>query len=280
MKKNTVKAFAPANISCIFKVYKRKDPRWSGSFGVGFTLSDGVVVTVVKAEKTSVLFNGKKIDMPTVLDVIRMLTNQHFLITIETKLPLGCGFGVSGASALASAYAVNELLVLKKTKKELAITAHAAEVKNKTGLGDVVNQFFGGYLLKIKPSSFFSVVKIPLKEKTVYCRVFSPLSTKSVLSDEKILSRVEAAAPKALESIKNELREKNVLTLGDIFSISKQFATMSGLLKDKNVIKTIEQIEKKGGHATMIILGNAVVSDMPFSGATKFFLSERGATLL
>jgi len=280
MKENTVKAFAPANISCIFKVYKHKNPRLAGSLGLGFTLSEGAVVTVKKANSTNIVFNNKKVDMPTVFDVARALTTQNILITINTKLPLGCGFGISGAAALATAYAVNKLLDLRKTKKELAIIAHTKEVKNKTGLGDVANQFFGGVIFKKKPSSNFSVIKIPLKEKTVYCRVFSPLSTKNVLNNNNLLVRVDNAAKESLGEIANELSEKNVLTLSKILSISKQFAVSSGLLKEKDVIQSIEEIEKKGGKSTMIMLGNAVVSNTPFAGATKFFLSQKGAMLL
>lgn len=280
MKEKIVKAFAPANISCIFRVYKHKNPRWGGSWGLGFTLSKGVVVSVVRAKTTRVLFNKKNIKMPTILGILRALTHENILVSIYTKLPIGCGFGLSGASALATGIAVNKLLALKKSKKQLAVIAHTEEVKNKTGLGDVANQFFGGILLKRKPSSHFSVTKIPLKEKVVYCRVFSPLSTKNVLGSPAVIGRVETAAQKALVGIENELSKKNVLTLGDIFSISKQFATESGLLTNKEVIKTIRQIEKKGGHATMIILGNAVVSNTPFSGATKLFLSKKGAAVL
>lgn len=280
MKEKKVAAFAPANISCIFKPYQHKNPRWGGSFGLGFTLSEGVTVAVKKADATRIVFNGEKIDMPTILTVLDVLTREHIVVTVQTKLPLGCGFGISGATALATAYSVNKLLDLKKTKKELAVIAHTAEVKNKTGLGDVVNQFFGGAFLKKKPSSYFSVTKIPLKEKVIYCRVFSPLSTKSVLSNSNLLTHVEAAAKEALGVIENELSKKNVLTIEKILSISKQFVQTSGLLTDKEAIETIEEIEKRGGYASMIILGNAVVSSVPFLGATKFFLSDKGAMLL
>ena len=280
MKENIVKAFAPANISCIFKVYKHKNPRLAGSWGLGFTLSEGVVVSVKKTNATSVLFNGKKVDMPTVFDVVRALTARNILITINTKLPLGCGFGLSGAAALATAYAVNKLLDLKNPKKELAIIAHTAEVKNKTGLGDVANQFFGGVIFKKKPSSSFSVIKIPLKEKAVYSRVFSPLSTKNVLSNSKLLVHIDKAAKEALGEMANVLSEKNVLTLSRILSISKQFAKDSGLLQEEDVIRAIEEVEKKGGNATMIMLGNAVVSNIPFSDAAKFFLSQKRAMIL
>ena len=276
----SAKAFAPGNISCIFKIYKHKNPRFMGSYGVGFTVNEGVVVDVAKSDKTEIIFNNKKIDFPTVVSVVYALTNQKVNVTITSKLPIGCGFGVSGASALASAYALNKLLQLKKTKKQMAIIAHTAEAKNKTGLGDVVNQYFGGFLFKKKPSSYFSVVKIPVKEKYVYCRVFSPLSTKEVLSDVLLLNKVEKAAAEALQQIVNVLQKKNDLVLQDIFSISKKFVMDAGLLKNAEVIKTIEKIEKEGGAASMIILGNAVMSTIPFPGATKYEISDRRATLL
>ncbi len=278
--KTTISAFAPANISCIFKPYKTKTARWSGSFGLGFTLSVGVTVFVEKSEKTEIIFNKKLLVMPTVLSVLQKLTSKHVQISIETKLPLGSGFGISGASAIATAYAVNSLLNLKKTKKQLAVIAHTAEVENKTGLGDVTNQFFGGVLLKTKPSSYFSVIHIPIKEKFVYCRVFSPLSTKEILSNKELLIQVEKSAKKALKKIKNELRKKRVLLLSDMFAISHKFVSTSGLLRDSNVIKTIQEIEKNGGMASMIILGNAVMSNIPFPGATKYEISNNKAKLL
>lgn len=272
--KKIVSAFAPANISCIFKPYIKKTARWSGSFGLGFTLSEGVKVSVSQAEKTSVLFNKKIKNIPTVFSVLKKLTDEHVRVSIETTLSLGSGFGISGASALATAYAVNYLLNLKKTEKQLAVIAHTAEVENKTGLGDVTNQFFGGFLLKIKPSSHFSVIKIPIKEKFVYCRVFSSLSTKSVLNNKKLLIGVDKAAKEAIRAIKNGL------SLDSILLISKQFVKVSGLLKDINVINTIQEIEKNGGKASMIILGNSVMSTIPFAGCTKYETSDKGACLL
>ena len=148
----SAKAFAPANISCIFKIYEHKDPRWMGSYGLGFTLNEGVLVTASMAKRNEVVFNNHSINFPTVKSTVEKLTKEKIRVYIKTKLPLGCGFGLSGASALATAYAANRLLNLKKTGKELAIIAHTAEVENKTGLGDVVNQYYGGFCFKLKPS--------------------------------------------------------------------------------------------------------------------------------
>lgn len=272
----SAKAFAPANISCIFKVHENKNPRWMGSYGIGFTLNEGVVVSVSKAKRSEVVFNNKTINFPTVANVVKKLAGEKISVRIKTKLPLGCGFGLSGASALAAAYALNKLLKLKKSSKELAIIAHTAEVENKTGLGDVVNQYYGGFCLKLKPSSHFEVRKMGISNIGVYCRYFSKISTKSIINNPKLKSRINKAASKAL----NRIRTDKKIKFTDIIRVSKKFSAESGLLKDSQTIKTIKSIEDNGGNASMIMLGNAVFSDKPFKDALRFKIADKGAHLI
>ncbi len=274
------KSFAPANISCIFRIYWHKNPRWMGSYGVGFTLNEGVIVEVSKTKKNEVVFNNASVNFPTVSSVIKKLTKEKVRVYIKSKLPFGCGFGLSGASALATAYAINDLLGLKKTNKELAIIAHNAEVENKTGLGDVVNQFYGGFCVKLKPSSYFAVKKIPLNNIDAYCRYFSKISTKSIITNPKLKNEINNAADISLNKIQQLIKNKKNTQFKDIIQISKEFAVNSGLLRDKKTMKTIKNIEKNNGNASMIMLGNAVFSDKKFEGALKFRISIVGAHLL
>lgn len=274
------RAFAPANISCIFRIHIHKNPRWAGSCGVGFTLNKGVIVNVKKAKKTEVLFNNRKINFPAVRDAVNKLTREKVNVNIKSKLPLGCGFGLSGACALATAYALNKLLNLKKSKRELAIIAHTAEAENKTGLGDVVNQYYGGFCVKLKPSPYFVVKKLPIKNVDLYCKCFSRLPTKSVIANLKIRNRINNAASIALIKIKKLMAQKNNIKFGDVIKISKEFASNSGLLMDKRVMQTIKSIEQNGGNASMIMLGNSVFSDKPFKGCIKLKISNKGAHLL
>ena len=272
----SAKAFAPANISCIFKVYENKNPRWAGSYGLGFTINEGVVVSVSKAKRNEVVFNGHSIKFPTVKDAVEKLTDEKIEIKIKTKLPLGCGFGLSGASALAAAYAVNKLLNLKKSNKELAIIAHISEVENKTGLGDVVNQFYGGFCLKIKPSSYFEVKKLPVNDIDVYCRCFSRISTKSIITNQKLKKKINKAASNAMKKVKEMKKAK----FDGMIGISKEFAVNSGLLTDKKTINAVKNIEKNNGNSSMIMLGNAIFSDKPFKNSIKLKISNKGACLL
>lgn len=274
------RAFAPANISCIFRIYEHKNPRWMGSYGFGFTINEGVVVEASKAKRNEVVFNNHSINFPTVTSVINKLAKQKIRVHIKSKLPLGCGFGLSGASALATAYAVNKLFELKKAKKELGVIAHTAEVENKTGLGDVVNQFYGGFCVKLKPSSHFEVEKLHFNDVNAYCRYFSKISTKSIITDSKIKDKINNAAEDSLNKIKQLAKQNKDIQFKDIIKISKNFAVNSGLLKDKRTIETIKIIENKQGNASMIMLGNSVFSDKNFEGAARFRISAKGAHLL
>lgn len=260
-------AFAPANISCVFRIYKGSTPQATGSTGIGFTLNKGVDVIVSSAKQTSVVFNGKSIDFPAVISVIQKLTNKPVCVDIKTPFPLGCGFGISGASALAVAYGLNDLFMLEKSKLELAKIAHVADAENGTGLGDVVNQFFGGFLLKTKPSYMFEVEKLPLHNIPVYCKIFSGLSTKSIISNATQAEKINTAGEEAIKKVESN---KNIFTFSDIIEISYGFAHTSGLLINTDVIKTIQGIQSRGGHASMIMLGNAVFADISFEGAETY----------
>lgn len=275
-----IRAFAPASISCIFKSSWHKDPRWSGSLGVGFTLHEGVVVAVSQAKETTILFNKKKIVFPTVATVIKNLTKQSLRIAITSPLPLGCGFGISGACTLATAYAVNKLLKLRKQKKALAIIAHTAEVENKTGLGTVVNQYYGGFLVKLKPSSRFGVERLSLNNIPVYCRYFAPLMTKAILTNDLLIDRIDKAGTRALRRIKKLIRKKDDITFAAVIEIAKIYVVESGVLTNKKTIDIIGEIEKKGGSASMMIFGNAVYSNRPFPAALRLKISDKGAHLL
>ncbi len=272
----SVKAFAPGNVSCIFRIVENKDRSKRHSLGVGFTVDKGVVVEVSKSNKTRIYANGKKIRFPTVKTVIKQLTNEPVKVEIRDQLPSGAGFGISGASALAAAYALNKLFNLRKSKRELAMIAHKAEVINSTGLGDIGGQFNGGFNMKIKKGKPLEVVNLGMNNVNIYYSFFSKIQTKKVINSRLKKKRINKAGDRALKRIKS-LRNK---TLKDIIRISKDFALESGLLKNKKVKNLIKQIENKNGNASMIMLGNSVFADIPFKGCKKARISSRGACVL
>ena len=273
------KAFAPGNISCVFKIVPDEDPSKMHSLGMGFTVSEGVEVTVSEDKRTTVTFNGAEIAFPTVMAVAQKLACRPVSVEIVSDLVLSSGFGLSGASALATAHALNALLGLGKSEEELAMTAHVAEVENLTGLGDVCAQWRGGCLVKLRPGHPLSAEPLGVAEQPIYYRYFGPIHTKEILRDDRRRERINKAADKALEDIKG-LMETATADLDAYIRVSKAFALDSGLLTDRRVLAAIQQIETDGGTASMIMLGNAVFSTRPFEGASQTNLSRQSARVL
>lgn len=279
-----IRAYAPASISLIFTIEESKHPAKMGSRGVGFTVAQGVTVTTTfaraaLANRHEISLNGKPIHLATVETMLSLLAVPPVLVELESKLPLGCGFGLSAASAYATALAVSKLFDLKKSRLELAKIVHIAEVVNGTGLGDVVNLYYGGFCLKEKISSSFAVKKLPISESSVYYRIFSPLFTKSIISDKSRKKIINKYGMLAFDKIK-KLYNGQKLSLGHILDISFQFVDKAGLLTDKKTRETINKIRLNGGHASMIILGNGVISSQPFLKSQRLTISENPATVI
>ncbi|MCE2414739.1 GHMP kinase [Candidatus Poribacteria bacterium] len=279
------KAFAPGNISCVFKVIPHTDATRMHSLGMGFTVTEGVDVTVSEHRETSVMFNGQSIDFPTVRAVADRLTQDAGAVGVRvdlmSPLPLGCGFGLSGAASLATAYALNELLHLGKDTETLAMIAHVAEVENRTGLGDVCSQYHGGCLVKLREGAPLVADRLPITEQPIYYRYFGPIQTSEVLGNSEQTIRINHAADAALSVLQTlTSAEPNTELFNACFRVSKRFSVESGLLSDARVIETIKQIEAEGGVASMIMLGNGVFSTHPFQDAVETKLVHNPARLI
>ena len=279
------RAFAPGNISCVFKVIPHADATRMHSLGMGFTVTEGVEVTVSNCRETEVLFNEEGINFPTVLAVVERLIQDTGVtgirVDLTSPLPLGCGFGLSGAAALATAYALNELLHLRKDTESLALVAHVAEVENRTGLGDVCSQYHGGCLVKLQEGAPLVADRLPIAEQPIYYRYFGPIQTSEVLGNKEQTLRINRAADIALGTLRTLTHASSSAELFNAcFAVSKQFSVESGLLSDPRVIDTIAQIEAEGGVASMIMLGNGVFSTHPFAGAVKTRLVNNPARLV
>ncbi|MCY4401140.1 MAG: pantoate kinase [Candidatus Poribacteria bacterium] len=279
------RAFAPGNISCVFKIIPHPDPACMHSLGMGFTVSEGVEVTVSESHETEVSFNQQDIIFPTVSAVVnRLIQNTDvsgIKVNLMSPLPLGCGFGLSGAASLATAYALNELLGSQQKNEELAMITHVAEVENRTGLGDVCSQYHGGCLVKLKEGAPLVADKLPIPEQPIYYRYFGPIHTSEVLRNSEQTKLINKAADTALTVLQKLTRtQSNPELFTECFAIAKQFSVDSGLLSDDRVIDTIAQIEAAGGVGSMIMLGNGVFSTHAFNGATETQLSKNPARLI
>ena len=250
------RAFAPSHITGFFYAYDDDDPMKMGSCGCGFTLEDGVVTEVGPADMTEIYLNGKLSNASTTKTVIELLSAMPVRIDSKLAFPVGGGFGASGAGALSTALAMDRTLGLNKTYNELAYKAHAAEVVNKTGLGDVAGMTLGGLVVRLKPGTPFSLDRIPTGPKDIYCVYFGPISTKSILSDPKEKAAINEAGRKCLKSLIKEPSFENFMRL------SREFSVTTGLAS-RRAVDAIESVESRGGIASMAMLGDTVFSTIP-----------------
>ena len=240
-------AFVPGHITGFFSAHTATTCAQAGSRGAGITLADGVEVTVTPG--SGLRLNGEAIEVLPVADVRNRL-GVDAAVDATTSLPLGAGFGVSGALALGTALAANAVFDCGKTENELITLAHCAEVEAGTGLGDVVAQARGGLPIRIDPGSpsHGRLDGLPARPQIEYV-TFGEVSTEAVLSgDTDELTRAgESALSRLLEWP----------TLDRFMTASRAFAADAELLTDE-VAEALDAVDDTDGDAAMAMLGNTV----------------------
>jgi pantoate kinase len=273
------KAYAPGHITGFFQIHENENPHRKGSTGCGIVLNGGVTTGVNVGEfidKTEIFLNGKEVEGRTTRTVAEMITDIPVRINSWAEIPIGCGFGASGAGAIGTAYALNRALSLNQTVKSLTEYAHVAEVINCSGLGDVAGQSSGGVVIRLQPGGpeFGLVDCIPTPEARVFCIVLGEIATKSVLKDTSTVGRINIAGKAAM----SELLKKP--TLENFMYLAKEFANKTGLMSSR-AKDIIEAANASGGLASQAMLGDTVFAIAPYAQEFPLFetLQEFGEVL-
>jgi pantoate kinase len=242
-------AFVPGHITGFFSSHPADDPTKAGSRGAGVTLAEGVEVTVRPASETTVYLNDSSIDVAAVGRVLEAL-DVSASVSASTDLPLGAGFGVSGAMALGAALGANRAFDRRLSANELVTVAHGAEVQSGTGLGDVVAQARGGVPIRLEPGGpqHNLLDAIPAQARVEYVS-FGEVSTEDVLAGNT--DRLSEAGKTALSRVVGEP------TLRSFVYASRAFAREAGLLTDQ-VRGAILDVNDVDGEASMAMLGDTV----------------------
>ncbi|QLG28747.1 sugar kinase [Halorarum halophilum] len=285
-------AFAPGHVTAFFAPYPHDDPAVAGSRGAGLALSDGVEVTVRPTGSIEdggrIFLDGTPTEMAAVTGVLGSLDPDSREgdcesgglpadVDVRTDLPVGAGFGVSGAAALATALAANDAFDLARSENELVRAAHVAEVEAGTGLGDVVAQFRGGLPIRLEPGApgHGEFDGLPARPRVEYV-TFGELSTEAVLGGD--LDPVRTAGEAAL----TRLRRRP--TVDELLAAAREFAEDAGLLVPA-VAEAVEAAEAEGSRASMAMLGRTAfalgtgLSDAGYD-ATPCTVHPTGATLV
>lgn len=256
------KAFAPSHITGFFYVCDHDEPMRMGSCGCGLTLEDGVHTTAWEDDTTAIYINGRPSEAATTRAVIELLADRPVHVESVIGLPVGGGFGASGAGAFSTALALDRALGLGRTYNELSYAAHVAEVTNRTGLGDVAGMALGGVVIRLKPGAPFTLDRIPVAPQDIYCVHFGPISTKSVLSDVREKARINSAGKKCLKEL------LKMPTFERFMQLSREFSVSTGLISEK-ALDAVEAVEALDGMASMAMLGDTVFSTIQ-GGLSQF----------
>jgi pantoate kinase len=262
--------WVPAHISGFFEPHISDDPMMAGSRNCGPCLSLGVR-TAVGSGKEIRIEGEKRHARTTEMAVEHLIGRIDVKIVHRPEIPVGAGFGASGAGALGAVLAVAEYLGLPFTHEQILRSAHAAEVLCRTGLGDVGAQALGGFVATLEPGApphgAWRRIVVPPGYRVVCC-VLGKLETADLLSDSSFLRKCRRLGARAVRRIRSSP------TLRTFLAASEEFAGALGLMDDE--LRPIVAGLKRAGAlgASQIMLGRGVFS---FVSAKKLRCVKRAA---
>lgn len=236
-------AWAPGSVTTVF--VPRSDPE--GSLGVSFAVADGVRATVEPATSIEITLDGDA----TAFEPVETLLQDVGVtarVDLEAEVPVGRGFGASGAATLATGLAAGERFALDATREDIVAAAHQAELAAGTGQGDVFVQARGGLVYNTGDG----IGRVDRTDPISYT-AFEGIDTAGVLGDEAALERITRAGRTALDGFEPET------SLDEWFRVSWDFASETGLVTSP-VAEAVERVHDTGGAATMAMVGETVIA--------------------
>ncbi len=258
-------AFVPAHISGFFQPCDASTPERTGSRNCGPCLNLGVLTRVkaAKADRESIkiVINGKRAsDAKTTLAVVRQMEKLAYSplkaeIYHSCQVPIGAGYGASGAGALGAALALGKALGLRVPREKMVAAAHVAEVVCYTGLGDVGAQAFGGLVMGVEPGAppygRWRRIALPTGLKVV-CATLGAIPSKEFLSNQSFRGRAKELGRIAFDAT---LNRPDVMSF---ISASRDFSEKLGLMDDE--LRELVEIAEKAGAigASQAMIGRSI----------------------
>ena len=261
----SAQAFVPGHITGLFRIYDESpNPLHRGSMGAGFSITAGThtSVTIREQAKPSIAieYNNVRIDAIVTKTVVERLMNAYnTALSVEVKhqseLPIGVGYGASGAGSLGTALAVSSLLDPDFDYTRAAQHAHCSEVLNRTGLGDVIAQTAGGLEVRTKPGApgIGHIKNVSYNEnQSIVLAGTTSLETKKVLTDPAAREKINQHGDSLIKDLIEAPSQEKIV------EASRKFASAIGLATPR-IDKAISELESSGfTMASMVMLGDSV----------------------
>ena len=253
--------YVPSHITGFFVPFFHEDCLKTGSTGAGVSLSSGLEtkIRVIEGSGTvSVYLNGiktKENSTPVSLNCIKLIkerypesfVNKDILIEHESDVPVESGFGASASAALGICFSIKDLI--KISPKECIKIAHETEVKNLSGLGDVVAEVKGGIEIRKTPGVDGIIENIPSDNLKVMGISLGKKRTESILKNPEKVKIIEKCGTKLLNKLINEPSVERLM------QCSKTFTYKTGIMS-KEILDLIEVISEINSYdASGIMIG-------------------------
>ncbi|MFW6375970.1 MAG: pantoate kinase [Thermoplasmatota archaeon] len=249
----TSKAFCPGHITGFFSIpiERKKAMNKVGSKGAGFSIALGATAEAeVEGNGWDITVNGEKTSFLVVEKTLFNLAPGG-KVELSTDIPFSQGFGMSGACALAAGTAVLGELGEKDSDKALN-AAHESEIFCRTGLGDVIGQYNGGFETRVKGGlPPHGEIKVEERDDDVVIGIIgSPFSTPDILNDAIMSAWIKAIGDDMMEEFMPEDGFDRFLDL------SLQFAEETKFIKDE--MQPIINKCSEYGKGSMAMIGNSI----------------------
>lgn len=188
----------PLHISGIWIPHYTSSLLETGSKGIGLTVTSYLV-----AEETfscSITLNNREVLVEQALETCRDL-GVNIGVRGNSHFNLGSGFGLSAALLISQSLVAYN--AIGKPLLRALQHAHVLEVKYRTGLGDVIAEYMGGFVVRVKPGApgIGVAYKVPVKSRVDLVLVelgigestsqmLSRMSRELLVEGEKLLERV------------------------------------------------------------------------------------------
>lgn len=250
-------AFAPGHVTGMFcPAPPARDPRARGSIGAGLVLSRGAWAFArwrIDGPPRTAVVDPDGRPLPISGDVAQRLRAGRpgsLRVQVVHELPVGSGFGMSAAGALATGVAV---AALAGHEMRVAIeTAHLADLFGRGGLGGVAAVLHGGAEFRRSPGipPFGEVVHRRWDWPVYLGVVGAALPTPRVLANDRRMAEVA----RAFEAAGGPLGRR--ATVPDALEAAERF-TDALALAPPELRRAIRELRRRGAWAAQAMFGRA-----------------------
>lgn len=250
--------YVPSHITGFFVPFFSGDYFKTGSTGAGVSLSSGLK-TKIRIEKGNgsidIKINGTMTNALVSLDCMNLIIEKYpdyfierdVLIEHESDVPIESGFGASASAALGICFSIKDLINI--STDDCIRIAHETEVRNFSGLGDVVAEAKGGIEIRKTPGIDGIIENIQANNLKVFAISLGTKKTESILKNPETVKIIDKCGNKMLQRL---ISEPNVEKL---MECSKIFSYKTGIIS-KEILELVEIISEINSYnASGIMIG-------------------------